>query len=339
MGFLDKLSELRKATPVNKNPVIKPQPNKEQNSDVSLLPKNYIRDEDPAVRRLKEKRRLERIKNGELLEKSKRIAEFEREKKAKKSRENKVMDKMGSLGTVYKRKVGSNIVKKPPIIKKREPVKKLSFEELMRQAEENKTVKQKENPVTIKSTTSTTVKRTNPTLNKPGFKSRHRQISREERPQTSQQSKTPPVRVSLPKNQIAQPNARIKKRLESRKGKHSHARTEYNYHDESDSDMDDFIEDDEDEDSYVDRNSSGRRSSSRDIGYDRDEIWAMFNKGRRRDEYADDYDDYGNDMEANEMEIMEEEEYAGRMARLEDKREAAWLKKHEEEKRRNKQHR
>ena len=41
-------------------------------------------------------------------------------------------------------------------------------------------------------------------------------------------------------------------------------------------------------------------------------------------------------MEANEMEILEEEEMARKMARLEDKREEAWLKKHEEEKRRRK---
>lgn len=93
--------------------------------------------------------------------------------------------------------------------------------------------------------------------------------------------------------------------------------------------MDDFIEDDEDEGYH------SKSKHSNGPGYDRDEIWAMFNRGKKRSEY--DYDELeDDDMEANEMEILEEEEMARKMARLEDKREEAWLKKHEEEKRRRK---
>ncbi|MBL3706193.1 hypothetical protein GI582_26415, partial [Sulfitobacter sp. BDSS02] len=99
--------------------------------------------------------------------------------------------------------------------------------------------------------------------------------------------------------------------------------------DEEDNDMDDFIEDDEDEGYH------SKSKHSNGPGYDRDEIWAMFNRGKKRSEY--DYDELeDDDMEANEMEILEEEEMARKMARLEDKREEAWLKKHEEEKRRRK---
>lgn len=79
--------------------------------------------------------------------------------------------------------------------------------------------------------------------------------------------------------------------------------------------MDDFIEDDEEEQ-----------------GFNRDEIWAMFNKGKKRRDFENDYE--SDDMEVNEMDIMEEEERATKMAKLEDKREEEWLKKHEQEKRR-----
>ena len=103
--------------------------------------------------------------------------------------------------------------------------------------------------------------------------------------------------------------------------KQQHRKRYYGDEDEDEDDMDDFIDDDDDEEAeYV-----------KDHGYDRDEIWAMFNKGKRRSDYLD-YDEDADDMEANEVEILQEEERASKMARLEDKREEKWLKMHEEEK-------
>lgn len=72
----------------------------------------------------------------------------------------------------------------------------------------------------------------------------------------------------------------------------------YKRKEDSESDMDSFIE-------------------SENEGYDRDEIWAMFNKGRKR-EY---YDEDDSDMEATGAEVLEEERISGRSAIEEDRRE------------------
>lgn len=69
MSFLSKLSQIRKSTTASKAQVQDPLP-KKNDEEYSLLPKNYIRDEDPAVKRLKELRRQELLKNGALAKKS-----------------------------------------------------------------------------------------------------------------------------------------------------------------------------------------------------------------------------------------------------------------------------
>lgn len=83
------------------------------------------------------------------------------------------------------------------------------------------------------------------------------------------------------------------------------------YNDESEDDWSSFIASDEEE----------QVSHSQD--YDRDEIWSMFNKGRKR-LYYDRYDDEdSDDMEATGAEILEEEMRSKRRAVEEDKRELA----------------
>lgn len=69
MSFLSKLSKIRKSTTASKVTIQDPSP-KKIDRERSLLPKNYIRDEDPAVKRLKELRRQELLKNGALAKKS-----------------------------------------------------------------------------------------------------------------------------------------------------------------------------------------------------------------------------------------------------------------------------
>ena len=279
---------------------------------------------------MKELRRQELLKNGALAKKSGVKRKRNNLSGSEKIKAERNDDDEGGLGIRFKRSIGaSHAPLKPVMRKKPEPIKKMSFEELMKQAENNE-----KQPSKVMSPEPVVKER--PHFNKPGFKSSRR-------PQKKLSPSTPlrgtpskdkgmklsespkPVRLNLPTNGLAQPNRRLKEKLDSKRQK---SRYQDNYYEE-DNDMDDFIEDDEDEGDH-------RRSKHNNgPGYDRDEIWAMFNRGKKRSEY--DYDDFeDDDMEANEMEILEEEEIARKMAKLEDKREEAWLKKHEEEKKRRK---
>ena len=120
-------------------------------------------------------------------------------------------------------------------------------------------------------------------------------------------------RVPLP---VRKPSSALEQKLHSRKQTVRDSKNNY-YDEEDDSDMDDFLDDDEEEED----------DGGVDNGYDRDEIWAIFNRGRKRQQYAYDDDD-SDDMEATGAEIFEEENRSKRRAELEDRREL------EEEKRR-----
>lgn len=73
-------------------------------------------------------------------------------------------------------------------------------------------------------------------------------------------------------------------------------------------DMDSFIESDDDESDHAKRD------------YDRDEIWSIFNRGRKRS-YYNHADEDSDDMEATGAEILEEEMRSKRNALEEDRRE------------------
>ncbi|CCF56544.1 hypothetical protein KAFR_0B02460 [Kazachstania africana CBS 2517] len=320
MSFLSKLSELRKTTPPARKLTPTATASKNKSEEFTLLPKNYVRDEDPAVRRLKELRRKEQAINNVISKKPRA------RKRPSSGPKNKVAkEDGGDIGTVYKKKIGSNTTVSRPQVKKPAPLKKMSFEELMKQAENNATISP-----TVKSEAKHETSSANRIM-KPNFKHSSSKLNPRHKIDARakiEPGKEKPVRLSLPKNKFAQPNDRIRKELESRKKhKQGYRRNEL---DEEDSDLSDFIEHSDDDDRYKRRTLT----SYDDPGYDRDEIWAMFNRGKKRDPYAyDDYDE-GDDMEANEMEILEEEEYARKMAKLEDKREEAWLRRREEEKKR-----
>ncbi|KAK6205655.1 SPT2 chromatin protein-domain-containing protein [Scheffersomyces amazonensis] len=79
---------------------------------------------------------------------------------------------------------------------------------------------------------------------------------------------------------------------------------------EDDSDLDSFIASDEEEE---------EPTRSKDRGYDREEIWAIFNRGKKRS--YDYYDSDSDDMEATGADILEEESRSRRTAELEDRRE------------------
>lgn len=345
MSFLSKISNLRKSIPVAPPKANSPSPQPETYQAPSLLPKNYTREEDPAVKRLKEKRQQELLKKGELSKK----ATASRKTSAPGGRTKKESDDENKTVTRFRKKStgsnGNSGSTRPTHIsvaqKKPEPIKKMSFEELMKQAENNAQTGGSND----KSGSTTQIKapvesqsRPKPLINKPGFKNSDRRarvgsrepaklVGRNQSPSTVKEFKgdnaSKPVKLSQPKNNFAKPNEIIRKKLEAKK---KVSKVQEPQEDEYESDMDDFIEDDEEE---------GRVPAEEDPGYDRDEIWALFNRGKRRSDYAFDDDDE-DDMEANEMEIIEEEEKARKMARLEDKREEEWLKKHEMEKKRRK---
>ncbi|KAK6460467.1 SPT2 chromatin protein-domain-containing protein [Scheffersomyces coipomensis] len=89
------------------------------------------------------------------------------------------------------------------------------------------------------------------------------------------------------------------------------SRTASHNSDDDDDDMSSFIASDEEEE------------EGRDLGYNRDEIWAIFNKGNKRSYNRQVYSDSDSDsdMEATGADILEEENRSRRTAELEDKRE------------------
>ncbi|SCU90461.1 LADA_0F04236g1_1 [Lachancea dasiensis] len=310
MSFLAKLSQLKKPS-VNANKV-NLDAGRNQKRDVAvdplglesrLLPQEYVRQEDPAVRRLKELRRQEQIKNAAKSGKKAPPPPTNRKKK----------EPAANTETRFRRKPGdskkSTVSVKPTV---RAPIKKLSFEELMKQADERaKSPAPNAVPVPDNATASFSAGRSKG-QKLPGDKlkstaKKFKARTNVSRPLNNQRSVPRLQPLGVPASSLAQPNPRLRHKLNALKHRRQKGSS-----DEGE-DMDDFIEDDE----------AGE-------DYNRDEIWAMFNKGKRRRDFESEDE---SDMEANEMEILEEEEHATRMARLEDKKEEQWLKKHEEQKR------
>lgn len=104
---------------------------------------------------------------------------------------------------------------------------------------------------------------------------------------------------------IRKPSASLSQKLSSRSGQKRPPRVGGRAGAASDSE-DSFIASDDDEEHAA-------------ADYDRDEIWAIFNRGKKRQRFEDDYD--SDDMEATGAEILEEEMRSRRRAELEDRRE------------------
>uniref|UniRef100_A0A0L0NQA3 SPT2 chromatin protein n=1 Tax=Candidozyma auris TaxID=498019 RepID=A0A0L0NQA3_CANAR len=110
------------------------------------------------------------------------------------------------------------------------------------------------------------------------------------------------LRIPIP---ARRPNSQLEEKLRQKKPQVDRRDGRGHYEEEDDLDMGSFIASDEEEEQYP-----------RD--YDRDEIWAMFNRGRKR-QFHDDYD--SDDMEATGAEILEEEARSKKRAMEEDRRE------------------
>lgn len=154
-----------------------------------------------------------------------------------------------------------------------------------------------------------------------------------------------------PKPRAPAPFARPMKKLVDRRKERERKAIKSRY-DEYDDEMDDFIvddeedgpmsvgydeeEDEEDDDDYYSRGRSrGRGSRAADPGYDREEIWSLFSRGKRRADYIDDEDDLS-DMEATGADLLQEEMRSSRVARQEDEAEERELKRLAAEKARKK---
>ncbi|CCH46228.1 hypothetical protein BN7_5819 [Wickerhamomyces ciferrii] len=288
---------------------------------------------DPAVQRLKELRRIENAKKEAA------------NPKPKTQRRNNTSSSSTSSSrqpAVRRRRIPEVQVKESAIQQRprsSSPQKRLSFKELMMQAEEKaKLLKERKeqspNPTQItapkhisktqprstrpspnpQSSTYSSIRRsTTPTNNIP----RQRSAPPPQRPQAA-----PPKPKPRPK-EFAKPSAQLQAKLDAKKRKEQTMKkqSKQNYYDEDEYESD-FIEDDEE-----------IEEEEEDVGYDRDEIWKMFNRGKSRSDFIDQDDDLS-DMEATGSEVLNEEMRSAKRARLEEKEEAERERRRIEEKRR-----
>ncbi|CAK7903618.1 protein Spt2p [[Candida] anglica] len=226
------------------------------------------------------------------------------------------------------------------------PKKKMKFNELMKKASQIDHSKLSITPTIRPKSTSTTP----PIQKRPTVASKRppppppppssRPVSSKRPPTTSSTtaSKRPPgvpgtnTRPSGPLP-IRKPSSALERKLNSKKNSSvSSSRvgesTSYGYSDYESDSADSFIVDDEEEETAA-------AAAAAKTDYDRDEIWAIFNRGKKRSHYE--YDDYdSDDMEATGAEVLEEERRSKRNAELEDRREWEEEQRRAEEKRRRK---
>lgn len=309
---------------------------------------------DPAVQRLKAARRAD----IEAEEAKKREARRERlismGKEYKEPRvSNKVSNKAPVQKAAPKKRAPNSRVKGLTALSKvyqeevnQPPSKKLNFKDLMKQAEkvdgqglaiklQTKKLEKKEEP-RRRGTASDTSK--NLTAKQPrnflggtgpnaygqvahrpenlrlGSSRQDGQRLGSQKPAGSIAGKRPPKAASSqtrPAAPVARPSDKLRKKIENTKKRRR------DYEEEEDDYDDDFVVDDEEDYGHGDG------------GYDRNEIWAMFNRGKERSQF-----DYGDlsDMEATGADVLDEEEESRRFADMEEKREKQLEKRLQAEK-------
>lgn len=272
-----------------------------------LRPSHQAREIDPVVLKLKAARKAEKEKK----EKEKREAKGLPPKKQPVRSQQKSVPKKAPQKTPP-----------PPAVQRvKAPAKKMNFSQLMMKASKVDTSKLS---VNYKAKTKSPDPPKRPlTRGTPetGPKQRGRESGQDRNrgvPQSAAKHVSvkpkPAMRAPLP---VRKPSGVLEEKLKSRRGQNE---DEY---DDDDDDMDSFLASDEEEHRAGD--------------FDRDEIWAMFNKGKKRS-YYDTYDDYdSDDMEATGAEIFDEEQRSKRSALEEDKREMREEQRLAELKRRRKQ--
>ncbi|KAH3675473.1 hypothetical protein WICMUC_002762 [Wickerhamomyces mucosus] len=279
---------------------------------------------DPAVQRLKELRRIEKE------EKERRHQEALTAKKAAnppKPRGKRPSELKSNPSSIIRKRNVEHPISSPRISSS--PVKRLTFTELMKEAQNktkqlNEAKEQSPEPKSYVSKTQPAKKQLSTSS-----KSKLMNAPAEIKSSTSIYSKKVSSIQSFPKQSVqanapkplAQPSAKLKAKLDARKYKAQSSsssvpdnrrspnqnipkRSLHEYSDEEDF-SDDFIVDDDEQDMET------------DIGYDRNEIWKIMNRGRTKSHYND-YDDDLSDMEATGTDILLEEDRSSKRARQED---------------------
>lgn len=273
---------------------------------------------DPVVARLKAARKAEREKQ-EAEARAKKGLGPKKESKPRKTKSSSPSEPSPRTS----RRPSSVPPKMPPPARPQEKKPKMSFNELMKKAslidQSKMTIqykaKSRSPPETPKKTKMEARKSRPPQKDmQEVVKSKIPKKEAPRKPQDSKSATNDTGRIRSEPLPTRRPNAALEQRLQQKKqrsqkqgGRGESYRGEEYEDEQEDSDMGSFIaSDDEEQDSYAQ-------------DYDRDEIWAMFNRGKKRSHY--DYDDDSDDMEATGAEIFEEENLSKRRAIAEDKRE------------------
>lgn len=288
---------------------------------------NKPREVDPVVARLKAARKAER----------ERKEQEQREKKGLPPKKSKATTTNEERKYRAKTKAAASVSPRPPsreapirMVRTGEPRngKKMNFNELMQKASQ---IDQNKLSISFraKSKSPTADRAESATKNNgPKRASTPRQISRNLEPvmeksriahskQRKDSSSLKPAyqRPASEKREpqtvipIRKPSSKLEARLKTLKRDTRKAHTHSD--DYQSEDLDDFVVDDEDD--FEATNGADT--------YDKDEIWALFNRGKKRS-YFDRYDDYdSDDMEATGAEILDEEQKSRFRGELEDRKE------------------
>ncbi|CAI5758326.1 unnamed protein product [Candida verbasci] len=197
-----------------------------------------------------------------------------------------------------------------------QPKKKMSFNELMKKAS---TIDNSKLKVSIPHKSHTPEAKHKLTDKKPKSASPVKSTDKKAKslsPTAKKDHPKPAIAQPLP---IRQPGAKVQELLKKKKKLPHKGATSYDDEDEYDS----FVEEDEE--------------VFQEDGYNKEEIWAIFNKGKKRTQFHDDYD--SDDMEATGGDIFDEELKSRRIAQLEDQKEMENEKRLAELKRQRKKQR
>ncbi|CAH6718395.1 protein Spt2p [[Candida] jaroonii] len=260
---------------------------------------------DPVVAKLKEARRLEKEKKEKELREKKGLAPKSKPKPKLKSTIPMRTSGNSNLPKKDKSKSKSPVKDVKSVAQPRRPVTKMNFNDLMKKAT---SIDQSKLTISFKS------KSKSPENTSTSTRDKYKPKSSSDRSSKVQNSKPPlrkPMRPESNSTKVDIP-AKLTAPIPTRKPSEKLAaklkqKQESKQEEDFESDMDSFIASDEED-------------YQKDVGYDRDEIWKMFNKGKSRSDFR--YDDYdSDDMEATGAEIFDEELRSKRRAELEDRRE------------------
>lgn len=352
---------------------------------------SYPQDNDPAVSRLKEARRLEKekqnaIKNakygtklGSTKQKQHTHRQSQQQQQQQQQQQKQRQTKSSSpplppppQKSRFKFKPLKHNLKLTTSDTQNKPSTHISFSQLMEEASKI------EKPLTATTTFHFTKKQHQQHQNQPSKayqslqKSRSRQTDPSPRTKSSSSSSSPAPQQQHQKQMdsparptFAKPNPELLKRLQKKSqsksqpqplAKHKQAQFAkvksksdsydidaydedddiegYDNYDYDDYEDDGFIVDDDDDNEEYENSARQRQvANMKSMGYSKDEIWSIFNRGRKRN-YQDyqDFDDYS-DMEATGTEILEEEDRTLKAAKLDDLREQKLLEQKAREKR------